>query len=92
MNQRYDQKNKLKMKKKNEMIKKKINKTKDRWKVKQYNANWIQPVKIEAFFIKWTKIKTQVQNKKKLKSVDRFGQSEAKAVFITGQYLGAGTW
>lgn len=27
-------KNKLKMKKKNEMIKKKINKTKDRWKVK----------------------------------------------------------
>lgn len=29
MNQRYDQK-KLKMKKKNEMIKKKINKTKDR--------------------------------------------------------------
>lgn len=30
MNQRYDQKNNLKMKKKNEMIKKKINKTKDR--------------------------------------------------------------
>lgn len=27
-------KNKLKMKKKNEMIKKKINETKDRWKVK----------------------------------------------------------
>lgn len=26
-----------------------------------------------------------------MKSVDRFGQSEAKAVFITGQYLGAGT-
>lgn len=30
MNQRYDKKYKLKMKKKNEMIKKKINKTKDR--------------------------------------------------------------
>lgn len=30
MNQRYDKKNKLIMKKKNEMIKKKINKTKDR--------------------------------------------------------------
>lgn len=30
MNQRQDKKNKLKMKKKNEMIKKKINKTKDR--------------------------------------------------------------
>lgn len=30
MNQRYDKKNKLKMKKKNEMIIKKINKTKDR--------------------------------------------------------------
>lgn len=29
MNQRYDKKNKLKMKKKYEMIKKKINKTKD---------------------------------------------------------------
>lgn len=27
----------------------------------------------------------------KLKSVDRFGQSEAKAVIIMGQYLGAGT-
>lgn len=30
MNQRYDPKNKLKMKKKNEIIKKKINETKDR--------------------------------------------------------------
>lgn len=30
MNQRYDKINKLKMKKKNEIIKKKINKTKDR--------------------------------------------------------------
>lgn len=30
MNQRYDKKNNLKMKKKNEMIKKKINETKDR--------------------------------------------------------------
>lgn len=34
---------------------------------------------------------TSPEYKKKLKSVDRFGQSEAKAVFITGQYLGAGT-